>query len=113
MPKREWPAGTIQISVFLVPGTDEHEAFVSINNKYQDEMNRRRKAHPNQLWKTDALKCEVVRGGLFALDEVPQDELPSYIAAKRKGRHSLKPDIDVSEQTDSDAKLSDRVTPLH
>lgn len=111
--KRKWPEGTIQVSLFLVPGTDEYEAFVRIKNRYQDEMDKRRKAHPNQLWKTDALKSEIARGGLFALDEVPQDEVPSYVTSKPKGRHSLRPDIDVSEQTDSDAKLSDRVTPLH
>lgn len=112
--RRRYPVGTIQISLYLVPGTDEYSAFVSIKNKYQDEMNKRRQANPNQLCKTDTEKCELIRGSLFALDQIPQEELPAYIdsAFKQKGRHSLKPDIDESEKADSDAKLGDRANTL-
>lgn len=115
--KRTFPEGSVKINLTLVPGSDEYSAYVSIKNKYQDEMLKRRKANvTNQLCKTDTGNCELVRGALYALDEVPQDELPDYInsAWKPKGRHALNSEIKEPEkQTDSDAKLDDRDTILH
>jgi hypothetical protein len=91
---------------------------LSIKNKYQDEKAKRRKANvTNQLCKTDTGNCELVRGALFAFDQVvPQEELPEYIdsAWKHKGRHALNSDIeDPDSQTDSDAKPDSRATVLH
>jgi hypothetical protein len=109
---RKLPEGTIKLSVNLIPGTDEYVAYVSIRNKYQDEMSRRRKASSTvQLCKADLGNCEMVRGALFALDNVPPEELPNYIdsAWKQKGRHSLNNVIEQTEkQADSGTQLDDQ-----
>ena len=114
---RKLPAGTIRILLNLIPGSDEYSAYVSVRNKYQDEMSNRRKANlTGQVCKADTGNCELMRGALYDLDQVPQDNLPDYIDAawKPKGRHALNSQIEATEQqTDGNTTLDDRDITLH
>ena len=105
-----------RLSVTLVPGTEEFRAYNRIKRRYLAEINeRQRHASDDEPCKTDLGNCELVRGSLFALDDVPQTELPNYINAawKPKGRPATDVDIDEHDETRSDADLADRDILLH
>lgn len=106
----------VKISLTLVPGTEEYRAYVRIKRKYLTEMNERQKnTSDDEMLKTDLGNCELVRGSLFALDQVPQEELPNYIDAgwKPKGRKALNTVTEDDNETDSDRDLDERATLLH
>lgn len=110
-------SGAVQLSVVLLPGTDEFRAYNRIKRKYLAEMNARQiSASDDELCKVEVANCAIVRGSLFALDEVPQEHLPEYFDAawKPKGRPAVKSpssqDIDKSE---SESQPEERDTLLH
>jgi len=108
----------IHLSVTLVPGTDEYRAYNRIKRMYLAEINERQKhASDDEPCKTELGKCELVRGAILALADVPQKDIPDYIDAgwKRKGRPHLGVDEQESEdeQADSDSRLNDRTPLLH
>lgn len=110
-------ASTVIITLRLEPGTEEYRAYNRIKRKYHDEMAKRQKsASDDEPCKTHLGNCEMVRGSLFALDQIDQTELPEYIDAawKRKGRPSLNAGGEEgNEQTNSDADLNEQALLLH
>ena len=108
-------SGCVQLSVTLIPGTEEFRAYTRIKRKYLAEMNELQKnASDDEPCKTDLGNCELVRGALFALDDVPQKELPNYINAawKPKGRPATET-FDEGDETHSNTDLTERGTLLH
>jgi len=107
------PPGSVQILVTLKPETDELRAYNRIMRKLQDEINKRQKGLSDDVpCVKPPNNCALVRGALFALDNVRQEELPDYfdLAWKPKGRKAIG---DTSGETDSDSGLEDRPTLLH
>ena len=110
-------SGAVQLSVVLLPGTDEFRAYNRIKRKYLAEMNARQiNASDDELCKVEVANCAIVRGSLFALDEIAQEHLPEYLDAawKPKGRPAIRPsssqDVDKSE---SDSQPEEQATLLH
>jgi hypothetical protein len=106
----------VQLSVMLVPGTEEFRAYTRIKRKYLAEMNERQKdASDDEPCKTHLGNSELVRGSLFALDDVPQKDLPNYIHAawKPKGRPTTNAQIEEPDDTASDSSLNDQATVFH
>jgi len=114
--RKKPPAGSVKLSLTLVPGSEEFRAYTRIQRKYLDEMNKRQKEQSDDVpCKVSHNSCDIVRGSLFALDEKPKEELPNYMDAafKPKGRRALNAETPGADGTDSDANLDERATLLH
>src|SRR5689334_9614174 len=109
-------SGAVQLSVVLVPGTDEFRAYNRIKRKYLAEVNARQlNASDDEICKVEVANCAIVRGSLFALDEVPQEHLPEYLDAawKPKGRPAVRPPVHDIDKSESDTQPEEQATLLH
>ena len=110
-------SGAVQLSVVLLPGTDEFRAYNRIKRRYLAEMNARQiSASDDELCQVEVANCAIVRGSLFALDEVPQEQLPEYLDAawKPKGRPAVKPPSSQGiDKSESDSQPEEQATLLH